>query len=173
MISRFLSIERVITRAVLCVAILLLAVTATLVMYQVIMRFVVGEPSTWSAVASRTAMIWCVFLGLAAAFRTQSMLRVEIIYSLAPQRFHLLVDTIIYLLCLTFFVLLIYLGTQMGYRVRNQTLAGMDISIAWAYAALPVGSFFAILASTGAFLERFTGDTSTPQDGTKPEESMQ
>ncbi len=172
MIALFLGIERQITRAVLCIAILLLAVTATLVLYQVIMRFVVGEPSTWSAVASRSAMIWCVFLGLAAAFRSQSMLRVEIIYTLVPKRLHLLVDTVIYLLCLTFFVLLIYLGTQMGYRVRNQTLAGMDISIAWAYAALPVGSFFAILASTGAYLERLTGVSQPPSRDEQPESAQ-
>lgn len=153
MISSFLELDRHINRMLLYVAVLLLAITATLVFYQVIMRFVIGESSTWSGVASRTTMIWCVFIGLSCTFRSRAMLRVEIIYSITPARLHLLVNTSIYLLCLTFLVLMVYLGTELGYRVRNQRLAGMQISIAWAYAALPVGSFLAILGLTGAFLE--------------------
>jgi len=153
MMSSFLAIERRINRVLLYLAILLLAITATLVFYQVVMRFVIGESSTWSAVASRTTMVWCVFLGLSCTFRSRAMLRVEIIYAIAPARLHLHLNTLIYLLCLIFLVLMIYLGTELGYRVRNQRLAGMQMSIAWAYAALPVGSFFAILGLTGAFLE--------------------
>lgn len=153
MILCFLEIERRINRALLYLAVLLLAVTATLVFYQVIMRFVVGESSTWSGVASRTTMIWCVFIGLSCTFRSGAMLRVEAIYAVLPARLHLALNTLIYLLCLTFLILLIYLGSELGYRVRNQRLAGMQISIAWAYAALPVGAFFAVLGLTGAYLE--------------------
>lgn len=153
MMSSFLAIERHINRALLYVAILLLAITATLVFYQVIMRFIVGEPSTWSGVASRTTMVWCVFLGMSCTFRSRAMLRVEAIYAFTPSRLHLPINTVIYLLCLTFLLLMVYLGCELGYRVRNQKLAGMQISIAWAYAALPVGSFIAIIGLTAAFIE--------------------
>jgi C4-dicarboxylate transporter, DctQ subunit len=34
----------------------------------------------------------------------------------------------------------------MVWRVRFQTLAGLEISIAWAYAALPSGALFSLIA---------------------------
>lgn len=157
MVARFLAIERRVTRAALIAAVAFLALAAMLAFYQVITRFVFNAPSAWSEVASRSLIIWCVFLGAAATFRSDAMMRVEVIFGLVPARRHLLLETLIAVICLTFFVLLAWFGAQMGYRVRNQTLSGMDISIAWAYAALPVGSVFCVLAILGRLLERFAG----------------
>lgn len=157
--SGFLALERKTTRAALALAVFFLALAATLAFYQVITRFVFNAPSAWSEVASRTFIIWSVFLGAASAFRENGMMRVEVIFGVIPERWHRQLEVLIGLLCLLFFVLLAWYGAQMGYRVRNQTLAGMDISIAWAYAALPVGSFFCVLAVLARLLE---GDRDAP-----------
>lgn len=162
MLSAFLRFERIATRIALIAAAVFLALTAALVLYQVIMRFVIGDPSTWSAVASRTFMIWSVFLGAAYTFRTGEMLRVEVIHSIAPKRLHFLIECLTMALCVLFFALVLYLGVRMGFRVSSQTLAGMNISIAWAYAALPVGAAFAIIGILGRFAEQLlTPDTNT------------
>lgn len=156
LISGFMRVERVTTRIALVLAVTLLALAATLAFYQVITRFVFNAPSMWSEVASRSLIIWAVFLGAAAAFRSDEMMRVEIIYSLLPPRWHWLLETLIAALCLTFFVVLAWYSAQMGYRVRNQTVAGLDVSIAWAYSALPVGSVFGIIAVIARYLQRVT-----------------
>jgi len=39
------------------------------------------------------------------------------------------------------------------YRVRFQTFASLDISIAWAYAAVPVGAALAIVAVIAQHLD--------------------
>ncbi len=154
MLQGFLRFERVTTRVALVFAVALLATAAALAFYQVITRFVFNAPSTWSEVASRSFIVWSVFLGSAPTFRSDGMMRVEIIYSLVPRRWHWLLESLIAVLCLIFLVVLAWFGAKMGYRVRGQTLAGMDISIAWAYAALPFGAVFSILAVVARYLER-------------------
>ncbi len=171
MLAWLLAIERHTTRAALIAAVACLALAATLAFYQVITRFVFNAPSIWSEVASRSLIIWCVFLGAAAAFRNNEMMRVEVLFSLVPPRWHVLLETLIALLCLIFFVVLAWFSAQMGYRVRNQTLAGMDISIAWAYAALPVGSGFCVFAILARMLERFRGGRAEPAKTSGPPEA--
>ena len=47
-----------------------------------------------------------------------------------------------------------WFGVVMAQRVQFQNLAGLDVSIAWGYAAIPVGASLAILAALAQFLDR-------------------
>ena len=148
-----LAIERVTTRSALILSVTMLALASVAAFYQVITRFVFNDPSHFSEVASRSLIVWCVFLGAANAFRRNEMMRVELIFTLLPRRVHIALEYFITLLCLLFFVLMAYFSYQMGLRVQPQRMAGMDISIAWAYSALPVGSAFAVIALVGRLLD--------------------
>lgn len=52
----------------------------------------------------------------------------------------------------SFFLLLAWTGYQIAERVRFQNLAGLEISIAWSYGALPVGGAMAVLLALLAFI---------------------
>ncbi|MDW5376450.1 TRAP transporter small permease [Halomonas sp. HP20-15] len=146
MLELFLRFERFTSRVALIVAVLMLVVSVALGFYQVLTRFVFDAPSTWSEVMSRSAMIWCVFLGAAASFRGGYMMAVEVIYKLVPVRALVWLELLVALCCLIVLTILVYFGTLMTIRVSSQTLSGMGISIAWAYAAIPVGAAFSVLA---------------------------
>lgn len=148
-----LTAERITTHAALVAAVVCLGLAALSAFYQVIMRFIFNDPSIWSEVASRSLIIWSVFLGAAYCFRRNEMMRVEVIFTVLPESLHKMLEVFIALLCLFFFVLLAWYGYQMGLRVKPQRLAGMDISIAWAYSALPVGAIFASIALIGRLLD--------------------
>ena len=146
MLELFLRLERFTSRIALIAAVVMLVVSVTLGFYQVLTRFVFDAPSTWSEVMSRSSMIWCVFLGAAASFRGGYMMAVEVIYKLVPARGLVWLELLVALCCLIVLTILVYFGTQMTMRVSSQMLSGMGISIAWAYAAIPVGAAFSILA---------------------------
>jgi TRAP-type C4-dicarboxylate transport system permease small subunit len=55
-------------------------------------------------------------------------------------------------LSVLFFCILFWQGWAMTERVMPQKLAALEISIAWVYAALPVGSVFILLAILGCVL---------------------
>ena len=146
MVSRFLRLEALTTRLAMAIALTMLVVSVTLGFYQVLTRFIFNAPSTWSEVLSRSTMIWCVFMGAAATFRGGYMMAVELIYKLVPRRGLLALEFAVGLCCLLVLGVLVFYGTQMTLRVSNQTLSALQVSMSWAYAAIPVGSAFALLA---------------------------
>jgi TRAP-type C4-dicarboxylate transport system permease small subunit len=49
---------------------------------------------------------------------------------------------------------LFWFGWGMAERVKFQEMAGLEISIAWGYAAIPVGGVFAMMGALAHFLDR-------------------
>jgi TRAP-type C4-dicarboxylate transport system permease small subunit len=49
---------------------------------------------------------------------------------------------------------MVWFGWEMMQRVRFQNLAGLEISIAWAYAPIPLGALFCIVSAIANFLDR-------------------
>ena len=162
----FLRLEAITTRIALWLAIGFLVIAAALAMYQVTTRFFFARPSTWSEVITRACMIWSVFLGVAPAFREGTMISLEIIQRALPRRLGLALYQTSMVLTLAFFAILFWQGWAMSERVARQTLAALDISIAWVYAALPTGSVFILIAVLGCMIRAARGDLPPSGDAT-------
>lgn len=145
----FINIERRISETAMWLAIVFIVLAACLAIYQVTTRFVFGHPSTWSEVITRSTMIWAVFIGVAPAYRHGAMIAIDVIQAALPRRAGVALFQVANLLSLVFFAVLFWQGWGMTERVVNQKLAGLQISIAWVYAALPVGAVFAMVAIMG------------------------
>lgn len=160
----FLRLEAITTRIALWVAILCLVTAAGLTMWQVTTRFAFGRPSTWTEVIARSALIWSVFLGGAPAFREGTMIALEIIQRSLPRRLGLALYQLSMVLTLVFFSILFWQGWSMALRVQRQMLAPLDFSIAWVYAALPIGSVFIMIAVLGCMTRAAQGHWPPPDD---------
>ncbi len=160
----FLRIEAATTRVALWLAIGFLLIATGLAMYQVTARFVFGNPSTWSEVATRSAMIWCVLLGAAPAFREGAMIAVEIVQRGLPQRLGLWLHQLSMALTLLFFGILLWQGVAMVERVAKQKLAALEVSIGWVYAALPFGAVFILIAVVGCMIRAGRGEWAAAQN---------
>lgn len=173
MVDLFLRFERLTTRIALIAAVVMLVISVSLGFYQVVTRFLLDQPSTWSEVISRSAMIWCVFLGAAAGFRGGFMMSVEVIYRLLPTRRLIWLEALIAVCCAIVMLVLLYYGTAMAFRVKTQMLSGLGVSISWAYAAMPTGAAFALVAVVGRLLAQATGhERIGPDDSELPEEKL-
>lgn len=160
MLTALRLVDRTVFHVTLTLAMLLLVGMACVSFYQVITRFVFAQPSTWSEVTSRSMQIWMVYLGLVAAFRTGSLMAVDMLQRLAPRTLKMVVMTVIAGLNLGVLSVMVWWGWDMAYRVRFQTLAGVDnpftgggISIALVYTAIPVGAALAIVAVIARYVE--------------------
>ncbi|NQD96222.1 TRAP transporter small permease [Pseudomonas sp. CrR25] len=147
-----LSIEAVTSRVALRAAMLFLAVATGLTIYQVFTRFVFGDPSAWSEAAARAAMIWAVFLGVSPTIRNGSMIAVDVVQTALPPRYSRILANVARIFSLLFFVALCGYGAMLVGRVSSQVLSSLNISIGWAYAAIPVGSFFAVISLVAEFV---------------------
>ena len=76
--SLILALDRRLTSAALALACTLLAVICCLGMWQVISRFVLSQPTSWTEELMRRMLIWCVMLGTVAAFRHGALVSVDL-----------------------------------------------------------------------------------------------
>ncbi|WP_052341169.1 TRAP transporter small permease [Salinarimonas rosea] len=160
MLAALKLVDRTVFHVALTLAMVLLVAMAGVSFYQVITRFVFEQPSTWSEVTSRSLQIWMVYLGLVAAFRTGSLMAVDMLQRLAPKRLELVVICAVAGLNLGVLAVMFWHGWSMAERVRFQTLAGVDnpftgggISIALVYTAIPVGAALSIVAVVARLAE--------------------
>lgn len=145
-VQRFLEIEGKVSTLMLTLACLLLALAAGLGLYQVATRFIFSEPSTWTEVSIRMALIWMVLLGTVTAFRQGALVSVDLMYRLSRGVWQKLLHLVITAVTIVFLLVLVWYGADIAWRVRFQELAGLEISISWAYLALPVGALFSCAA---------------------------
>jgi TRAP-type C4-dicarboxylate transport system permease small subunit len=141
-----LTLDRWITGTAWTLACVLLAAISCLGMWQVVARFVLSQPSTWTEESMRRLLIWMVMLGTVVAFRRGALVSVDLMLRTARGAWLATVRWVITLTALAYLSVLVWFGINLVTRVRFQTFASMELSMGWAYAALPVGAAVAMLA---------------------------
>ncbi|RRD68396.1 TRAP transporter small permease [Comamonadaceae bacterium OH2310_COT-174] len=140
------AIDRALFGLVSFLAQLLLWLAVAMGFFQVVARFVLHSPLDWSEVLTRAAIIWVVMLGTALAFRSGTAIAVQFLHSRLRGPARRWLEHLIGATCVGFLLFLAWIGAQITYRVRFQSLAGLEISISWVYLAIPVGAALSALA---------------------------
>jgi len=152
MLKRLLTADRYIAWVLEGVVAALLAAAAGLGAYQVLTRFVLHQPASWTEALTRVLLVWMVCLGAALAVRAGSLVAFDVLRTVGGGRFGKFFHLLGLAFSASFFFLLAWTGYQITERVRFQNLAGLEISIAWSYGALPVGGTMAALLALLAFI---------------------
>ena len=159
----FLAFDRRLTGFAWTVAGLLLAVVCFLGLWQVVSRFVLSQPSSWTEEIMRRLLIWTVMLGAVVAFRRGAMISVDLMLRLSSGRWRTLLRALVAAATLAFLLCVLWFGIDLAWRVRHQTFSSVDLSIAWAYAALPVGAALGIVAVIAQYLDPVNEELETAQ----------
>lgn len=151
--SAILTLDRLLTALATHVASALLAIIVVLGLWQVVSRFVLAQPSSWTEEAMRRLLIWCVMLGIAVAFRRGALVSVDLALRTATGGLRTALRHLITGTALAYLAVLLWYGLDLTWRVRFQTFASTELSMAWAYAALPVGAVFCMVGVLGHHLD--------------------
>lgn len=144
--SGFTRVLELVIRQAQNLAAIFLATAAVLVFYQVFTRFVLGQSAVWSEVLARAIIVWGVFLVLGPAIRHGQMIPIDVIRSLFSPKKQIWITRLVSLATLLFLAILIWFGYRMTLRVVHQEAAMLNLSVAWFYAAIPVGALLALPA---------------------------
>ncbi|MFZ4710564.1 MAG: TRAP transporter small permease [Zwartia sp.] len=145
--NTLLAVESVTTRFSLFIACLMMAIAATLGAFQVVMRFILEIPAEWTEVLIRFSLVWMVFMGIPYAFRVGAMVSVDVLYRWVGARGKRIFDFVTSVAALILVAVIIWWGWDYSMRGRVQTVIGLEeISMFWAYLALPVGGIFCVPA---------------------------
>ena len=150
----FLTLERWTTALALFGACAMLALSASLGMFQIVMRFVLEQPAEWTEVLIRFSLIWMVFLAIPCAFRQGAMVSVDVLYRWSPPKIKRVLDFVVCAAALLLIAVIIWWGWDYANRGSVQTMIGLEgVSMFWAYLAMPVGGLFCVLGIVGNLLD--------------------
>ncbi len=152
--AAFLKFEHATTGTATALACAMLALAAALGVFQIFTRFVIERPAEWTEVMIRFSLIWMVFLGIPAAFRQGAMVSVDVLYRWSPAGIKRVLDFVVALAALVLIAVIIWWGWDYANRGKVQSMIGLeDVSMFWAYLAMPVGGLFAVIGIIGNLLD--------------------
>ena len=152
--ERFLKLERWTTQVSMLLACAMMATAASLGLFQIFTRFVIERPAEWTEVLIRFSLIWMVFLGIPMAFRQGAMVSVDVLYRWSPPRLKRVLDWVVCIAALILIAVIIWWGWDYANRGKVQTVTGLEeVSMFWAYLALPVGGLFCIPGIIGNLID--------------------
>lgn len=153
-VRALLALDRRTTQVAGLLACLALAIAVAAGFWQVVSRFIVQSPATWSEALVRLSLIWMVFLGLALALRQGALVSIDIAHRYSAGAVRRLIETLTLISNLILMVTLLWFGIAMTERVWFQEMAGLEISMSWGYAAIPAGCLFATIGTLAHYVDQ-------------------
>jgi TRAP-type C4-dicarboxylate transport system permease small subunit len=149
-----LQLDRWTTGAAAALSALALMVAVAAGAWQVIARFATETPSVWSEALVRTALIWMAYIGLAVALRAGALVSIDLMHQLSRGALRRAVEAASLAFCLSLLGVMFWFGWIMAERVKFQEMSGLEVSMSWGYAAIPIGSVFAMIGVLAHFFDR-------------------
>ncbi|MCC7275354.1 MAG: TRAP transporter small permease [Alphaproteobacteria bacterium] len=122
-----------------CVGSMILVMTAA-ICWQVFGRYVLSSAPGWSEELSRYLMIWVTTIGGAAVLRSGGHLSVTALLDALPPAWATALLALRDVAMLATLLLLAWWGLAFSELMAVQETASLQVSKAWVYAALPVGT---------------------------------
>lgn len=140
-----------IERICLVLSAIALIVMATVLMYQVIMRYFFSNATSWSDEVATTMFVWSVMLAIPIGIRRHEHVAVEFFVNKLPGLGLRIANILIQLLTAGTMAIIGYFAIQLLPSAERQTLSGISltlgfpISMYWVYIAVPIGCAITIL----------------------------
>jgi TRAP-type C4-dicarboxylate transport system permease small subunit len=148
-----LALDRVTTRIVTLAACAALALAAGLACYQIVMRYVLRLPTSWSEPVLQLAIVYMVYLGIAVTFRRGALVSIDLLQTMARGRARVALRWFILLAVLTLLGHMFWYGWAMAARAQANVHPTLGISMMWTFISIPVGAVFATIAVIAAHLD--------------------
>lgn len=127
--------------------IILLAVITTVMIFQVILRYLFRSPLFWAEEFCRYGLVWSTFISVGYCVRYNINLHVDLLDHIMPPKVKIVVQYLIKLICLLFYVVFFWGSWQyhMQSVAANQLSAAMQIPIALLQIVIVPGTLMGVL----------------------------
>lgn len=139
------SLDSAVARVERGVAVLLLAVTVTLVILQVFFRYVLNSSLSWSEEAARYLFVWSAMLGFSSSVEARRLFRFDLVAQRLPPAGARLCAALYGVAAVAFLWALVVSGRALVVGTASQTSPAIGLPMALPYAALPVGGLLIAL----------------------------
>ncbi len=129
--------------------VLLCASLTAIVAIGVFFRYVLNDALSWSEEVAKFAMVWLTFTGAPLALVAGGHVAIEMLPRLLPRRARHLLFAVVLAVVVAVLVVLVWRGTTFAWNGRSQVAAMLgDVSMAWIFAAIPIGSLIMLVVAS-------------------------
>jgi len=139
------TLERALMRANRAALIVLIAAMALIIFANVVLRYTTSQSIEWAEEVARHLMIWLTFLGAGPVLRYGGHIAVDNLQDSLPRAAAVALRVLIAVLMCGFSGFMVWYGLQYMERTQYQLTASTQVSMAWVYAAMPVGGLLLLL----------------------------
>jgi TRAP-type C4-dicarboxylate transport system permease small subunit len=154
-------IKDILNRVLYGICIVIMVVLVIDVTWQVLSRYALGSPSTFTDEAARFLMVWMTFLGGAYMFGSNSHLSVTSLRDIMPRKCR---DTVIiatYVLIAVFAASVMFYGSfRLIKHTLNQPSPSLGMPMGWFYTILPISAVCIIIYMVINIAEYLNGTNS-------------
>ena len=143
------------SRIIEIVSVILLVLMIVTTCYQVVLRYVFNNPTSWSGEIAIIFLIWFGYLGIALGVKERGHISIDIIYSKLNSTYKKCLDLFFYVCMIIFSIMMITNGKLLFSVTTMQKLPATGLSKALLYLTLIVTGILIILYSVQNILEIF------------------
>ena len=123
------------------IMVVMVVVMTTLIMVQVIMRYVFNNSLAWTEEMARYLFLWSIWLGASYGVKTKGHVRLTVLTSRLSETAQNIIGVIVYFIWLLFVIFLVVKGYELVGKliVSGQTSTALHLPMWIAYASVPVG----------------------------------
>lgn len=115
------------------------------IFFQVIMRYVFNNSSSWSEELGKFLFVWISWLGISIGHRRREHIRITLLVDKLPRKLNKFFEAISELILIIICSITMYYGVIMIGIQKNVPYAGIKISTSWGYLSLVLGCGIFIL----------------------------
>ncbi|WP_447893654.1 MULTISPECIES: TRAP transporter small permease [unclassified Vreelandella] len=156
------TINRGLCKLITVLTSVMLAVMVLVALWQVVSRYLLNDPSTFSQEFLRYSLIWITMIGGALAFHTKKHIAVEMVVNrFSAQRQKMIRYLVLVLLILFSTLVMIYGGIWLVSLTMSQQTVSLGIPMGYIYLSLPISG---VLILWFCIVELINGSPGTPAD---------
>jgi TRAP-type C4-dicarboxylate transport system permease small subunit len=134
----------------------LMAIMVLCVTWQIISRYLLGQPSTWTEELSRFLLIWVGLLGASYAYHMKMHLGLDLLTAKLPSRAKRLQALFVHAIVIVFAVGALIIGglrlVWLNYELQQYS-AALNVPMAAVYCSLPVSGLMLVVYAVMAMVQ--------------------
>ena len=131
-------------RTIEAMGIATMAALVSIIVAQVVCRYLLGFSLYWADEVTKTLMIWTAFFMAGVAYTQGELPAMRLLVEKLPPKALRCVDIAMSVLIVLALILLARYGFEFAWRTRHQSMIALNISLFWAHLSIPVGCLLLI-----------------------------
>jgi TRAP-type C4-dicarboxylate transport system permease small subunit len=153
----FCKVKKVLDRTLEVLVTVSMGVLVVDVIWQVVSRYVLRNPSSWTEELATFLMIWVGLLGASVTLNRGGHLGIDYVTAKLPVKIQVYTELVVFFCVAMFSLLVLGIGGATLVRITltsNQVSPALGLKMGYVYLAVPISGFFLTLYSIEFFIER-------------------